>query len=218
MDALPYYEQVRYIHVARDGRDACMSFFNHCNAFTPELLAQMDEIGLTDETIGRPMPRVQATPREFFLDWMAKGGEWGATMTAQGFFDLERSYWAVRSRPNVLLVHYSDLTSDLEGEMRRIAKFLDIAVPEGVWPELVKAATFGQMKEQGAELLSGIDRAFVGGHETFLFKGSNGRWRDVLTAEDLRNYAEREEAELTPGLRKWLATGRAGGDPNSWDD
>jgi aryl sulfotransferase len=34
-DSLPQYDHVRYIHVARDGRDACMSFFNHCSAFTP---------------------------------------------------------------------------------------------------------------------------------------------------------------------------------------
>ena len=34
-DGFPYYDQVRYVHVARDGRDACMSFFNHCSAFTP---------------------------------------------------------------------------------------------------------------------------------------------------------------------------------------
>ena len=28
-DGLPIYDEVRYIHVARDPRDACMSLFNH---------------------------------------------------------------------------------------------------------------------------------------------------------------------------------------------
>ena len=33
--ALPHYETVKYIHVARDGRDAAMSFFNHKSHYTP---------------------------------------------------------------------------------------------------------------------------------------------------------------------------------------
>ena len=29
--------------------------------------------------------------------------------------------WARRSEPNVLLIHYDDLTADLDGQMRRLA-------------------------------------------------------------------------------------------------
>ena len=36
MDALPIYDEVRYIHTARDGRDACMSYLNHLNSHTPQ--------------------------------------------------------------------------------------------------------------------------------------------------------------------------------------
>ena len=39
------------------------------------------------------------------------------------FFDIEAGYWAERKRSNVLLVHYADLSADLELEMRRIADF-----------------------------------------------------------------------------------------------
>src|SRR5258706_6023976 len=35
-DALPIYEGVKYIHVARDGRDAFISWHNHVSGFTPE--------------------------------------------------------------------------------------------------------------------------------------------------------------------------------------
>jgi len=34
-----------------------------------------------------------------------------------------------RHLPNILFVHYNDLKADLEGEMRRIARFLEIEVP-----------------------------------------------------------------------------------------
>src|SRR5215510_8555347 len=41
-DSLPHYDQVRYIHVARDGRDAGMSYFNHWSSFTPFGLQRLD--------------------------------------------------------------------------------------------------------------------------------------------------------------------------------
>jgi aryl sulfotransferase len=50
-------------------------------------------------------------------------------------------------------------------------------------------------------------RWFEGGSDRFFFKGTNGRWRDVLTAEDLALY-ETAVARLEPGLRRWLEAGR----------
>jgi len=38
-------------------------------------------------------------------------------------------------------------------------------------------------------------------------KGTNGRWRDVLTAEDSRAYEERTRKELGEACAHWLATG-----------
>jgi aryl sulfotransferase len=49
---------------------------------------------------------------------------------------------------------------------------------------------------------------FEGGIERFLFKGTNGRWRGVLTDDDLALY-ERAAATLDPELRAWLEGGRA---------
>ena len=70
LDALPIHDEVRYIHVARDGRDACMSLLNHYNSFVPEALLAFDKIGLADETIKQPFPRLPKTEREFFLYWI----------------------------------------------------------------------------------------------------------------------------------------------------
>lgn len=217
-DALPVYDEVRYIHVARDPRDAAMSFFNHYLSFTPEALAGFDRIGLSDETIGRPYPRMPEEPRAFFLQWLGQGDD-EATVSAARFFNIERTYWSERGRENLLLVHYNDLKADLEGEMRRIAGYLAIEIPEALWPALAKAATFDQMKTDGGTLMEGAERVFKGGHESFLHKGVNGRWRDVLTEADLELYEERAAAALTPGLRAWLEGGRAvGGDPRRLPD
>ena len=48
---------------------------------------------------------------------------------------------------------------------------------------------------------------FEGGSDRFFFKGTNGRWRDVLTADDLALY-ETAASKLDPELRDWLENGR----------
>lgn len=218
-DALPVYDEVRYIHVARDGRDACMSFLNHFNSFLPEAIERFDAIGLADETIGRPMPRPPRTPREFFRYWLTDEADDEKPMMSRRFFDIERSFWSERARPNLHLVHYNDLKADLGAEMKRIAAFLGISVSDAVWPELLEAASFESMKREGDALLGGLKRGFKDGHETFLHSGTNNRWQGVLTEEDLRLYDETVEAETTSGLRNWLEKGRLGaGDPKSSPD
>ena len=57
-DGLPFYDDVKYIHVARDGRDACMSFHNHGRSFTDQMIDALNKSGLEDDTIGRPYPGV----------------------------------------------------------------------------------------------------------------------------------------------------------------
>ena len=99
--------------------------------------------------------------------------------------------------------------------MRRIAAFLSIETPDALWPQLVEAATFAAMKRNGAALMSEASPIYEGGSDRFLFKGTNGRWRDVMTAEDLALY-DRVAARMTPGLARWIEQGRLGaGDPRT---
>jgi aryl sulfotransferase len=48
---------------------------------------------------------------------------------------------------------------------------------------------------------------WVGGAKTFINKGTNGRWRDTLTAAQSAEYEARALAELGPECARWLATG-----------
>jgi aryl sulfotransferase len=217
-DALPVYDEVRYIHVGRDGRDAFMSWHNHCLGYSPGSLAVADWFGQQDESIALPHPRTPQDPREFFDPWMTEGE--GARLAddfpAARFFEIERSYWAERKRPNLLMVHYNDLKADLEGEMRRIAAFLDISVPEELRPALVHAAGFDFMRQNGAALMPRAAMGWDKGHERFLNKGTNERWRAVLSAEQVARYEARMTRELPPNLARWVAHGRlVAGDPRN---
>jgi aryl sulfotransferase len=219
-DAMPTFEDVRYIHVARDGRDACLSYHNHVMGFTDELRAALDKSGLDDETIRKPYPDIPADPAEYFRKWVSEGvcGEPDG-MPFLSYFNLEKSYWRERRRANLLMVHYRDLKADLAGEMRRIARFLDIEVPERVFPELVEAATFAAMRREGAKLHPRLLTNFRGGAERFFNKGENDRWRGVLNEDDVAAYRRKVKASLSPACAAWLEQGRLGsGDPREAAD
>jgi aryl sulfotransferase len=104
-DGLPSFEEVRYIHVARDGRDACLSYHNQITRFRPEARAALDRIGLEDEALRRPYPQIPDHAAEYFRLWMREGIGGAADGTPfLSYFDLERTYWAARRRSNVLMV------------------------------------------------------------------------------------------------------------------
>ncbi len=210
-DGIPIFDEVKYIHVARDGLDACMSYHNHCRAFTPQALERQDRVSLADELLARPAPRADEDPRAFFLSWISKGVVPGETDGEPylSYFNLERTYWDARHRPNMLLVHYNDLKSDLAGEMRRVARFLNIDITDTLWPSLVAAASFDEMKKAGDILLPHAGRIWDGGSQRFLYKGTNNRWREHLTDADLALY-EAKLALLPKDCATWIGHGRQG--------
>ena len=208
-DALPVYEGVKFIHVARDGRDAAMSYHNHQSAYSADMIKRITDISLADPKFGTPYKPPPADAAEYFHQWVSDQevlmGDPYAT-----FFHVENSFWAVKDEFHVLLVHFNDLEADRDGEMRRVAEFLGIETPAPLWPALVEAAGFAAMKKVGKQLLPGAEQGFEGGAERFLFKGKNGRWRDAAHAEDLAMYEARVKAEFPPDLAHWIEHGRLG--------
>lgn len=218
-DALPVYDEVKYIHVARHGLDAFMSWHNHTSNYSARAIEMQGAAGLADETIARVLPRPDPSPHLQFQVWMTEDAQAARLVDdspAAHFFALERSWWRERARPNVLLVHYNDLKADLAGEMRRIAEFLEIAIAPETWPELVKAASFEAMRENGAKLMPRAALSWDKGHERFINKGTNERWREALTEEDVAAYDARAAREFSPDLARWVAEGRLkAGDPRA---
>jgi aryl sulfotransferase len=54
-----------------------------------------------------------------------------------------RTWWAIRDLPNVFLLRFSGMKRDMPGEMRRIAKFLNIRVDEQHWEQIVEYCSTG---------------------------------------------------------------------------
>jgi hypothetical protein len=106
-----------------------------------------------------------------------------------------------------LFVHYGDLSTDPEVEIRRIAGFCDIEIDEGAFPALLEGVGIDAMRTEARGTDDPMQMAFEGGAARFFFKGEAGRWRSVLTDADLELY-EAAASTLDPELRRWLEGGR----------
>ena len=220
LEALPRYEGVKYIHVARDGRDAAMSFFDHKSNYTPEAIARFTELSNADPKFGDgdSYEFSPQDPAEHFAGWV-DGFEDDQGDPGAGYFEMEKSFWAARHDPNVLLVHYNDLKADRESEMRRIAEFLQIELAEDLWPEIVAAAGFTAMKAAAEQLMPHAGGAWKGGGKTFINQGTNRRWEGICHPEDLARYEAKVRAAFSPSLAAWCEHGRlVAGDPSALPD
>ena len=226
LDALPIYDTVKYIHVARDGRDAFMSWHNHARGFRPEAKMRIGAVIMGDPLLapllgGGPPPETPEDPEVYFQSWIARAE--AEPRTGPGaelaYFDFENTYWTQRRRENLLFVHFNDLKADLPGEMRRISDFLEIETPPDRLAALAQAAGFEAMKADGEALLPRVGESFDHGAARFLNKGVNGRWRGVLTDADLARYEAVLRRKVSPACADWLEHGRRGaGDPRGLPD
>jgi len=200
-DGIPWCPLASYVVVGRDGRDATMSFLNHMRNLRPELfpdlIASAVEEGI-DLGAGGPPPPVDDI--HAFFSWCVDDNpQW---------FEHIASFWPHRDEPNVLFVHYNDMQTDLDRQMRRVAAFLEIDVDEQQWPNQVERCTFAAMKQRSAEIAD-FDALFVGGADTFLYKATNGRWHDVLTADEVDRFELRARQLLPPDAIGWATAGEA---------
>jgi len=199
VDALVYSPRAKYIYIGRDGRDVMWSMWNHFANANDLLYQALNETpGLVGPRIGRP----PADIRQYFLEWLQFDG-----YPFWSFWENIRSWWAIRHLPNLMLLHFAELKADLPGQIRRIAAFLDIPIDEARFPTIVEQCSFDWMKANATKTVPLGGALWDGGAQTFVHKGVNGRWRDILTAEDCARYEARALAELGPDCARWLATG-----------
>jgi aryl sulfotransferase len=198
-DALKFSPNAKYIYIARDGRDVAWSLYNHLCRMTPDFYAAINEIA-QEQTEELSAPDVDV--KTFFHGWIERDG-----FPMDSFWRSIQSWWNVRNSPNVLLLHYANMKADMEREIRRIAEFLEIEIDEAKWPVIVEHCTFDYMKKNADTLSDHFAPMFEGGLKNFVYKGTNGRWRDELNADDIAKYEKAAAENLTAACKHWLETG-----------
>ena len=178
--------------------------------YTPEFYKLLNEDA--PNLVGNPLPQCPQHISDFWYQWIT-----------QGWFDWEREgypfwsnlghmqrWWDFRDLPNILFVHFNDLLADPEGEIKRVADFLDIDVTQEQVQSVAQATTFSNMKANAEKIGPGRERMWTGGAKAFFHQGTNGRWKQVLVPEDLSLYKDAVSRIMSPVCAQWLENGREG--------
>jgi len=200
-DALPFSTLGRYVYVARDARDVVWSAYNHHISLTPQSIAAFNDSGGSGPLIAA----YSGSVREYYLYWLEHAVLPGFTLT-EPFWAHVRGWWEQRQRSNVLLLHHARITTDLPGEMRRLAAFLGIDLKDTALPAMLEHCRIEYMREQSGKLPA-FTRIFAQGAHDFFHHGTNGRWKDVLSAEEIARCDAIAARELPADCARWLRTG-----------
>ena len=199
LDALVFSPRAKYLYIGRDGRDVVWSLYNH-HANANQLW--YDALNETPGRVGPPIERPPEDIREYWRDWLARDG-----YPFWSFWDNVRTWWQIRDLPNVRFVHFSELKRDLPGAIRQIAEFLQIRINESRWSAILEHCSFDWMKKNATKTVPLGGLFWDAGAGVFINKGVNGRWADVLTAEESVEYEKIAVSQLGPKCARWLATG-----------
>ena len=205
LDGLPFYPQVKYLVIGRDARDVFMSMWNHYSAYVDGFYKRINEV---PDLVGDPCPRCPEDIHAFWQSWISQGWFdweqegypfWGNMHHAQ-------TWWNYRHLDNIQFFHYADMLADPKKEIKRIADFLDIEVSDESLTAIVQHTSLSAMRQRSQK--DGPHPVWKEGANTFYFKGTNGRWREVLSADELAMYETTKSQVLTPECARWLEQGR----------
>ena len=208
LPGLPFRDGVTYICVGRDPRDVALSMDDHLanmdwDGFHRARVVAAGEDGLPEPERTPPPSLDQMTDRERFWRWV--DDDTPPTESSSSLLQTLRhveSFWAERNRSNVVLLHYQDLKTDLQGQMGTLAARLGIEVPNAIWPSLVEAATFESMRGHSDRT---VPSPGLWKDETRFFnRARSGEWRNLLDEDDRRRYGGRVSSLVAPDLEAWL--------------
>ncbi len=206
LDGVVLDPRATYVVVARDPRDMYISLYHQGSNMDRDAIRRM----LGQPALSEPeKPTVRRPLAEALERWIDDEADPRESMDSiRGVFHhvgdaWQRRQYASPDQPTVILVHYNDLLTDLDGQMRLLADQLGITVSDDQWPGLVDAATFSAMKSRADSLAPGRGRVLkdVG---AFFRQGRSGGWRDVMTDAQVRHYEQRAAGLAPPEVVAWL--------------
>ena len=199
VDALVFSAKAKYIYIGRDGRDVVWSLYNHHkNANDFWYHALNDTPGRIGPAIEKPVESIV----QYYEDWLEKDG-----YPFWPFWENVRSWWAIRDLPNVYMIHFQKMKEDMPGEIKKLAAFLDIKIDPAKWDSILEHCSFEYMKKHSTKSVPLGGAFWDGGSDTFINKGTNGRWKDMLSKEESDRYEKLAVENLGAECAEWLKTG-----------
>lgn len=196
---VPWSKEAKYIYVARNPKDCCLSFYHHVREIPT-------------------YPFADLTFDEFFELFMAAEMEFG------DYFAHLLSWYRQKDRPNVFFATYEEMKDDLSNVVLRVAEFLRegeaqyLRENSHVLEKIVHHCSFEEMKflnkilnrlygstgerlddpnlPQGRKhILEYIEKSLPPRAKReeihFIRKGESGGWREVFTEDQNRRMDEK---------------------------
>ena len=193
LDGIPVWHELTYICVYRHPVDVYFSWRKHEMNMTFEL----DDLPIIED------------PSEGFRDYLDSAYKGTAGARLPGLLNHYKCTLAEGNRPNVLRLHYADMTRDLAAEMARVADHLGVSHSPEVMASLVDAATFDNMKQNAARCAPAAGKGVWHRDDAFFDSASSNKWEGQLTEDDLTAYDAKISLALKTEERDWLEWGNA---------
>lgn len=208
LDGLPQRDDVQFVVVGRDPRDAGVSWDHHvANIDGSKVIDSLIANGADLSPRGAPTERAE-TRADRLRAWMASERTEGSLDGLADVVHHLNTAWERRSDPNVVLLHYSDMQRDLLGEMRRLAHFIGVEVSDERLAELAPEASLGRMRDRADEVVPDTTSSDHWVSRAAFFRtGGTGEWQALMDDADRRLYADRIAALAPPDLARWLHDG-----------
>lgn len=128
------------------------------------------------------------------------------------YFPYVRSWWEFKSDPNVLLMHYRDMTTDLSAVVDKLSAFLGVPLTAAEKAKVEQKCSFKHMKEISASFDYRMPLNTMGVETfmkpaTFINKGKSGE-KVEISQELKEQWRQAFETELPdPKMRRWALEG-----------
>jgi len=156
----------KFIYVARNGLDVCVSWYYHVKGF--------------------PLYEYEGDLNDYFNKFMAGELEFGS------WFDHVKAWWKRSKDDDVLFLFFEHLKKDAKKEIAKIAEFVGAKVDDKKLDFIVEQTSFEAMKQR--PLFYDMIRAPDA--EKFLRGGRTGDGRKSLSAAQVKQFEERCEKEF----------------------
>lgn len=199
LDGLPRDPRVTYVVVMRDPLDMAVSLYHQSgNLDRARIRALSGQPPSTSRAASRP------ALRDWLLAWIDRNADPRVELDSlPGVLWHYSDAWHRREQDNIVLVHYADLCDDLDGQMRRLADRLHLAVPDAAWRALVNAATFDTMRARAHTVVPDPAGVLVSA-DAFFRRGRSGAGREILDDSERARYRARAAGMAPRDLLHWL--------------
>jgi hypothetical protein len=198
IDGVPMRDDVRYVCVGRDPRDAAVSMIHHGDNLDRERLGELIGVDLP--------PRERPTTEEYFDTWL--DGEEFPGWNARFLLHHYGTFWEARDRHNVALFHFDDYRADLPAEVSRLAAHLGVDLAEGRAAELAAEAGIERVRSRADDVVPEAHMGVFKDTSRFLRSGRSGEGVSEMTPEQRERYDGLVDELLSPDLARWVHAGR----------